>query len=456
MDRTDLHPYQRYAVDFIKDHEHCGLFLDMGLGKTVSALTAVSDMIDGFDILKVLVIAPKRVAEDTWTREALKWEHLKNLRISKVLGSADERRAALSKEADVYVINRENTVWLVKELKGRMPFDMLVIDELSSFKSAKAQRFKALKYVRSQFSRIVGLTGTPAPNGYMDLWSEMYLIDGGERLEKSIGRYRDKYFVPGRRNGMVIFDYRLIFKKDLEITKKISDICISMKAKDYITLPSRIDITTYVTLTEDEKRRYDKFEKDETLRLYDSTKTITAANAAALSTKLLQYANGAVYDDDRTVHEIHDRKLEALEELIEEANGKPVLVFYEFRHDASRIKRYLKNYEPHELTATRDIDEWNDGRTRVLLAHPASAGHGLNLQQGGSIVIWFGVTWSLEQYEQANARLYRQGQTRPVTVYHLVTEGTMDEDVMKAIAGKADTQRALMDSVKARIRNHTC
>lgn len=447
MNESDLHPYQRYVVDFIERHRFCGLFLDMGLGKTVSTLTAVKRMIYSFEVSKVLVIAPKRVAETTWTTEANKWEHLRCLKLSKVIGTEKERAEALGADADVYVINRENVCWLVRYLNGRMSFDMLVIDELSSFKSHTAQRFKALKSVRYQFSRIIGLTGTPAPNGYMDLWAELYLLDGGERLGKYITRYREEYFHPLISVGAVVYRYGLNAMSDIVISKKISDICVSMKAGDYLQLPKRIDNTINVILTKDEKRQYDRFEREEILKI--NGETITAANAAAVTNKLLQYANGAVYDETKNVHTIHDAKIEALEELVEAASGDPVLVFYSYRHDAARIMERLKKYDPVMLEGEKDISDWNEGKTKVLITHPASAGHGLNLQAGGHIIVWFGVTWSLELYQQANARLHRQGQTKPVMIYHLITKGTMDERVMKAIANKENGQNAMIDAVRA-------
>ena len=447
MNESDLHPYQRYAVDFIERHRFCGLFLDMGLGKTVSTLTAVKRMIYSFEVSKVLVIAPKRVAETTWTTEADKWEHLRCLKLSKVIGTEKERAEALGADADVYVINRENVCWLVRYLNGRMSFDMLVIDELSSFKSHTAQRFKALKSVRYQFSRIIGLTGTPAPNGYMDLWAELYLLDGGERLGKYITRYREEYFHPLISVGAVVYRYGLNAMSDIVISKKISDICVSMKAGDYLQLPKRIDNTINVILTKDEKRQYDRFEREEILKI--NGETITAANAAAVTNKLLQYANGAVYDGTKNVHTIHDAKIEALEELVEATSGDPVLVFYSYRHDAARIMERLKKYDPVMLEGEKDISDWNEGKTKVLITHPASAGHGLNLQAGGHIIVWFGVTWSLELYQQANARLHRQGQTKPVMIYHLITKGTMDERVMKAIANKENGQNAMIDAVRA-------
>lgn len=457
MNENNLHQYQKYSVNFIQSHPAAGLLLDMGLGKTVSTLTAINRlMFEDLEINKVLVIAPKRVAEDTWTKEAAKWDHLKHLRISRVLGTERRRKGALRADADIFVINRENVCWLIAQYRGALPFDMLVIDELSSFKSPKAQRFKALRMVRPQFSRVVGLTGTPAPNGLTDLWSQIYLLDQGERLGKTVTGYRQKYFRPGRRNGQVVFDYKLLDGSEEAIYRRISDICVSMKAEDYLELPPRMDHSVEVTLPSSVRVQYESFEKEEILKLLEHEKenTISAANAAALTNKLLQFSNGAIYDDDRAVHELHGVKLEALEEIVEAANGEPVLVFYSFRHDIGRIKRKLKDYRPRELVDGKDIDDWNAGKVQVLLAHPAGAGHGLNLQKGGNIIVWFGLTWSLELYQQANARLHRQGQTRPVQVYHLLSKGTMDEDVIKAISGKADKQEALMQAVKARINKY--
>lgn len=457
MNENNLHNYQRYSVDFIQTHPAAGLLLDMGLGKTVSTLTAINRlMYEDLEISKVLVIAPKRVAEDTWVKEVDKWDHLKHIRISRVLGTERQRKDALRADADIYVINRENVCWLVAYYHGTLPFDMLVIDELSSFKSPKAQRFKALRLVRPQFSRVVGLTGTPAPNGLIDIWSQIYLLDQGERLEKTITKYREKYFRPGRSNGQVVFDYKILDGSEKVIYQKISDICVSMKAEDYLELPPRLDHITEVSLSGDIREQYEDFEKTEVLRLLDQDEEspISAVNAAALSNKLLQFSNGAIYDADRNVHEIHDYKLEALEEIVEAANGEPVLIFYSFRHDIGRIKRKLKAYKPRELVDGKDIEDWNAGKIPVLLAHPAGAGHGLNLQKGGNIIVWYGLTWSLELYQQACARLHRQGQSKPVQIYHLLTKGTMDEDVMKAISGKADKQEALMQAVKARINKY--
>lgn len=457
MNENNLHHYQKYSVDFAVDHPYCALFLDMGCGKTVSTLTAINRlMFEDLEINKVLVIAPKRVAEDTWTKEAAKWDHLKHLRISRVLGTERQRKDALRADADIFVINRENVCWLIAQYRGTLPFDMLVIDELSSFKSPKAQRFKALRMVRPQFSRVVGLTGTPAPNGLTDLWSQIYLLDQGERLGKTVTGYRQKYFRPGRSNGQVVFDYKLLDGSEEAIYRRISDICVSMKAEDYLELPPRMDHSVEVTLPSPVRTQYESFEKEEILKLLEQEKenTISAANAAALTNKLLQFSNGAIYDGDRAVHELHEAKLDALEEIVEAVNGEPVLVFYSFRHDIGRIKRKLKDYRPRELVDAKDIDDWNAGNIQVFLAHPAGAGHGLNLQKGGNIIVWFGLTWSLELYQQANARLHRQGQTRPVQVYHLLASGTMDEDVIKAISGKADKQEALMQAVKARINKY--
>lgn len=454
MNENNLHEYQKAAVNHIIDHPAAGLFLDMGLGKTVSTLTAINRLMNVYmEVTKVLVIAPKRVAEDTWTTECGKWDHLKGLRISRVLGTEKKRKAALKEDADIYVINQENVVWLVAQLKGWWPFDMIVIDELSSFKSNTAARFKALRKVRPMSARVVGLTGTPAPNGLIDLWPQMYLLDMGERLEKTITAYRSKYFKPGRTNGQVVFDYKLNSGSEESIYSRISDICISMKARDYLDLPDLIEIPVEVSMSDRQMQQYEKFEEEQVLKLQDEG-DISAVNAAALSNKLLQYANGAVYDADRNIHELHEAKLDALEEIVEAANGSPVLVFYSFRHDVARIMKRLKAYRPKEIGGQEDIQAWNEGRIPVMLAHPASAGHGLNLQQGGHIMVWFGLPWSLELYQQANARLHRQGQSQPVRSYAIMTKGTMDADVKKALSGKTDRQDALMEAVKARIEKY--
>lgn len=447
-------PYQDYATKHIIENPGSGLFMDMGLGKTVATLTAINKlMYEDLEVDKVLVIAPKRVAEDTWTTETLKWDHLRHLRLSIVLGSEKQRKEALKQKADIYVINRENVAWLVGLYQNAFPFDMVVIDELSSFKSAKAIRFKSLRMVRPLVKRVVGLTGTPAPNSLIDLWPQLYLLDMGERLGKNITRYRETYFRPNRRNGHVVFDYKLLEGSQKAIYNKISDICISMKAKDYLQLPERITKDVHIYLSERDKSKYDEFERDQILAIEDADE-ISAVNAAALTNKLLQFANGAVYDVNKDWHSVHPAKLEALEETVEAATGQPVLIFYSYKHDLERIKKKLKAYKPRTLDNRDDIQAWNRGEIQVLLAHPASAGHGLNLQAGGNIIIWFGNTWSLELYQQANARLDRQGQTKPVVVYRFITVGTMDEDVIKAIERKTSGQDALMEAVKARIKKY--
>lgn len=455
MNESNLHEYQKHAVRHIIEHPYCGLLMEMGLGKSVSTLTAIRQLMDDYlEVSKVLVIAPKRVAETTWSDEIEKWEHLGGIRISKILGTAKQRASALKADADIYLINRENVVWLVAKLQGYWPFDMLVIDELSSFKSAKSARFKALRLVRPKISRVVGLTGTPAPNGLIDLWSQIYLLDLGERLGKTITGYRIKYFHPGRSNGQVVFDYKLNSGSEEAIYKQIGDICISMKAEDYLQLPDRIDRTVEIHFPEKVMEKYLEFEKQQVLAMEDTDGDISAVNAAALSNKLLQYANGAIYDSERNVHEIHAEKLEALEEIVEAANGQPVLVFFSFRHDVSRIMTTLKKYHPKEIAGPEDVASWNAGKISVLLAHPAGAGHGLNLQAGGHIIVWFGLPWSSELYLQANARLYRQGQGKPVIVHHLIAKGTMDEDVVRALTDKVNKQDALMQAVKARIEKY--
>lgn len=455
MDESNLHAYQNFAVNHIINNPFCGLFLDMGLGKTVSTLTAINRlMYERLEVEKVLVIAPKRVALDTWTTEANKWDHLKHLTLSVLVGTETQRKQGLKKQADIYVINRENISWLVSVLQGWWPFDMMVIDELSSFKSAKAVRFKALRTVRPQCNRVIGLTGTPTGNGLIDLWSEMYLIDMGERLGKTITGYRNMYFRPGRSNGQIVFDYKILDGAEKLITDKISDICISMKAEDYLQLPEQIDRIVDIHLSDVTQKKYDDFERDQILALEAEEGDISAVNAAALSNKLLQYANGAIYDSELNIHNIHDEKLEALEEILDSAAGHPVLVFYSFRHDMYRIQDKFKSYKPRQLDTRQDIKDWNDGKIQLLLAHPASAGHGLNLQSGGNIIVWFGLTWSLELYLQANARLHRQGQQKPVIVHHLIAKGTIDEDVMTAIQNKADKQEAIMGALKARIKKY--
>lgn len=468
MKETDLHRYQKACVEHIITHPFCGVFLDMGLGKTVSTLTAINYlMFDYLEINSVLVIAPKRVAESVWQEEAEKWDHLKHLSFSKIIGSAKQRiSAVMDTKADIYIISRDNVAWLCALYGGgKLPFDMVVIDELSSFKSYKSERFKALRGARPYLKRLVGLTGTPAPNGLIDLWPQIYLMDRGERLEKTISRYREKYFRPGQTNGHVVYSYDLMSDSEYLIHKKIEDICISMKANDYLEMPERTDNYIKLKMPEQIKKQYDDFEKNKVLDLFkpeqeyldnadkwvDKPVEINAVNAAALSNKLLQFANGAVYDENRKVFPIHDIKLEALKEIIEDANGQSVLVAWTFQFDRDRIMDYLKKYKPRELKTNKDIEDWNAGKIQVMLAHPASAGHGLNLQAGGNLIVWFGQTWSLELYQQFNARLYRQGQKNHVIINHLILQGTHDEDVIRALKSKDKKQNALMNSIKAKI-----
>lgn len=444
------HKYQQIAIDKIYETPKCGLFLDMGLGKTVITLTALEDMMyNRFEISRVLVIAPLRVAEDTWSRESEKWDHLKHLRISKILGTPAQRRLALAREADIYIINRENVVWLTNELSSAGNgwfFDAVVIDELSSFKSPKAQRFRALKKYITRSKRVIGLTGTPAPNGLIDLWSQIYLLDGGERLGRTVSGYRERYFDPDRRNQTTIFNYKIKSGAERAIMDKISDICISMRAEDWLTMPERIDSVRKVRLTDQQRRDYEKFERDQYVQFIEGE--VTAASAAALTNKLLQYSNGAVYLSNDDYAQTGDGKLDELEDLIEAANGKPVLCFYSFRHDLERIRRRFR--QAVKLETSADIEAWNKGEIPLLLAHPAGAGHGLNLQSGGSIIVWFGLTWSLELYQQANARLYRQGQEHSVIIHHLITENTVDERVYQSLQGKGEVQEDLLDSLKAK------
>ena len=440
------HNYQQFATDFILNQSICCLMLDMGLGKTVITLTALWQLtLDSFDVSRVLVIAPKRVAEDTWPKELAKWEHLTGLTSSLVLGSAAERKAALQRKAFLYIINRENVAWLVKN--HYWDFDMVVIDELSSFKSNKAERFKAMKKVRPMVTRIVGLTGTPAPNTLLDLWPQMYLMDMGQRLGRFIGGFRDRFFLPDKRNREIIYSYKPREGAEDAIYALISDICISMKAADYLDMPERIDNRIEVSMSPKERKLYDTFQKDMVLSIGDEE--LDAVNAAALSNKLLQMANGAVYGEDKKVIPIHDRKLDALEDLVEAANGKPLLVAYWYKHDLQRIKARFKYARC--IDTAKDIDDWNAGKIPLALIHPASAGHGLNLQDGGCTIVWFGLTWSLELYQQLNARLWRQGQKHTVVIHHIVTKGTHDEDVMRALENKDTRQSALIDAVRARI-----
>lgn len=446
------HSYQRYCINRVLTTPALGLLLDMGLGKTVITLTAVNDLkYNQFAVNKVLVIAPKKVAESTWAKEKEKWDHLKLLRISTVLGSQVKRIKALNTPADLYVINRENIPWLVDYYRNAWPFDMVIVDEFSSFKNHNAKRFKSLKWVRPHIKRIVGLTGTPAPNGLLDLWAQVFLLDGGERLGKTITGFREKYFEPDQRNRERVFTYAPKAGADEAIQRLIGDICVSMKAEDYLELPDITYNNIPVVLDSKAEKAYQKLETEMLLQVDEST--IDAGSAAVLTNKLLQLCNGAVYDENRNIVGIHDCKIERFMELVEELNGKPALVFYNFQHDKERIKKALSrtHLRVRELKTPQDETDWNNREIDILLAHPASAAYGLNLQQGGNHVIWFGLNWSLELYQQANKRLHRQGQTEKVIIHHLVVEGGVDEDVVKALEDKTSTQDRLMLALKARI-----
>ncbi len=451
--RYEPHDYQKYAIQYIETHPIAAVLLDMGLGKTSITLTALNDLLfDRFLIRKALVIAPLRVARDTWPDEIQKWEHLRSLNYSVAVGTEAERLAALKRQADIYIINRENVQWLVEESGIPFDFDMVVVDELSSFKNHQSKRFKALMKKRPGVGRIVGLTGTPTGNGLMDLWAEFKLLDMGQRLGRFIGQYRTRFFLPDKRNGQVVFSYKPLPGAEQEIYRLISDITISMKSTDHLQMPKLVSSAYTVCLSEAEMQRYVSLKQELILQLPGGE--ITAANAAALSGKLSQMANGAVYADDRAVIPVHDRKLDALEDIIESMGGKPLLVAYWFRHDLERIRERLHKLKiPFScLDATGSIHRWNAGEIPVALIHPASAGHGLNLQSGGSAIVWFGLTWSLELYQQTNARLWRQGQrAETVVVQHIITKGTIDERMMKVLSEKDTTQAALIDAVKAEL-----
>ena len=441
------HDYQQYATEYIKSHPVAAVLLDMGLGKTAISLTALLDLLfDSFEAHRILVIAPLRVARDTWPAEIEKWDHLNMLTYSVAVGTEKDRKAALMRDADIYIINRENVQWLVEQSGIPFTFDTVIVDELSSFKNHQSKRFKALMKVRPRIKRIVGLTGTPSANGLMDLWAEYKVLDMGQRLGRFIGMYRNNYFRPDKRNGQIIYSYKLLPGADKAIYKQISDITISMKATDHLKMPELVMNTHTVELSDDEREHYDELKQ--TLMLQLPEKEITVANAAALTGKLLQMANGAIYDDDGDHIHIHDRKLDALEDLIEGANGKPVLVAYWFKHDLERIK---SRFKVREIKSSSDIREWNAGKIPVAVIHPASAGHGLNLQTGGSTLIWFGLTWSLELYQQTNARLWRQGQQDTVVIHHIITDDTVDGRVLKALQSKEKIQDSLIAAVKAEL-----
>lgn len=440
------HNYQQFACDFILEHPVCCLMLDMGLGKTIITLTALWLLaLDCFDISKVLVIAPKRVATDTWPRELSKWEHLTGLTASLVVGNRQQREEALDRPAFLYIINRENVSWLVEN--HRWDFDTVVIDEMSSFKSNRTERFKAMKKVRPLVHRVIGLTGTPAPNSLLDLWPQMYLLDMGQRLGRFVTGYRERFFTPDKRNREIVYSYKPRDGAEDAIYSLISDICISMKAVDYLDMPERIDNRIEVEMSAKEKKIYDDFCRDMVVRIGDEE--LDAVNAGVLSGKLLQMANGAVYGDDHKVIPIHSRKLDALEDLVEAANGKPLLVAYWYKHDLTRIRERFP--EARCIDTSKDISDWNAGKVPLALIHPASAGHGLNLQEGGCTIVWYGLTWSLELYQQLNARLWRQGQKHTVVIHHIITKGTHDEDVMKALESKDMRQSNLIAAVRARI-----
>lgn len=442
------HDYQAYAIDYIESHPVAAVLLDMGLGKTVISLTAIADLLfDSFLAHRILVVAPLRVARDTWPAELEKWSHLQHLTFTVAVGSAKERRAALMTAADITIINRENLGWLIEDSGFSFDYDMVVIDELSSFKNHQSKRFRSLMKVRPKVKRIIGLTGTPSSNGLMDLWAEFRLLDMGKRLGRFITEYRNNYFSPDKRNGIIIYSYKPQPYAEELIYRQISDITISMKSTDHLQMPELISSQYEVKLSKEERHRYEELKKDLVLQLPDGE--VTAANAASLTGKLSQLANGAVYADTGDTIEFHDRKLDALEDILEAANGKPVLVAYWFKHDLERIKR---RFTVREIKESRDITDWNAGKIPVAVIHPASAGHGLNLQAGGSTLIWFGLTWSLELYQQTNARLWRQGQTSgTVVIEHIITKGTIDERILKALSQKELTQTALIDAVKANL-----
>lgn len=441
------HSYQEYAIRYIETHPISALLIDMGLGKTSITLTAIRNLLfDSFEVCKVLVIAPLRVAKNTWTDEIKKWEHLSTLTYSLIVGNENERLSALNEKADIYIINRENVDWLVNKSGYKFDFDMVVIDELSSFKNHQSKRFKSLMKVRPFVKRIVGLTGTPSSNGLMDLFAEFKILDMGKRLGYFIGQYRNTYFKPDKMNGPIVYSYKPLPNAENAIYEKISDITVSMKANEYLKMPELLTSNYVVELSNSEKNQYDEMKKSLVLEITDGE--ITASNAASLSNKLCQLSNGAIYDDEQNIVEIHDRKLEALEDIIESMNGKPLLIAYWYRHDLERIK---SRFSVRKIKTSEDISDWNDGKIPVALIHPASAGHGLNLQNGGSTLVWFGLTWSLELYQQTNARLYRQGQKNTVVIQHIITKGTIDEQILKALQKKNKTQADLIDAVRANL-----
>lgn len=450
--------YQKRGQKWILEHPYCALLMEMGLGKTIVTLTALQELIDECEISRVLVVAPKKVAETTWTTEANKWNHLKDMRVAKVMGTEKQRKIALAGKADIYVIGRDNFAWLVGLYAGQLPFDVLVIDELTSFKNSKSQRFKAMRIARAGVQRVIGLTGTPAPNGLIDLWGQMYCIDMGQRLGKSVTKYRETYFETHRWNNIVV---RCDVKKGCEevIRSRIADICLNMQARDYLQLPDLLIHNVPVELSSATMSAYNKFEREKVLEFkqeHDGEPTNILANSAAgLMNKLAQFANGAVYDEDRNIHEIHSEKVDKLAEIVEAANGNSVLVFYQFKHDIPRIAKKLKGYRVEVYEGEKQLLDWNAGKIDVLLAHPASTAYGLNMQQGGHYIVWFGTGWDLELFQQANARLHRQGQKHPVTVYKLIGTHTVDERASASLENKKVKQQSLLDSLNYLIRKHT-
>lgn len=460
--KEDLHGYQGFIAEHIIENTHCGIFAEMGMGKTAATLEAIHTLIYcDLEIDKVLLVAPKRVVEQVWDTEATKWEHLKKLTFSKVIGTPKKRLQALETPADIYLISRDNIAWLCGLYGGGyLPFDMLVIDEFSSFKNHKSRRFKALRKVQPSLKRVVGLTGTPAPNGLIDLWAQLWLLDRGVRLGRTITEYRSKYFKAGARKGDVIFNYKPNRDSDKLIHDRIKDICVSLKAKDHLTSKGVNHNPIVLKFDKKQKEAYENFERDQVLQIFsddilaDEEEFISATNAAALSNKLLQFTGGAVYDEDKNYHTVHKVKIDAAEELVESANGNPVLIAYNFKHELYRLQERLKKYKPRTLKTNQDKQDWDDGKIQVLLMHPASGGHGLNLQDGGHTMLWFGQNWSLELYEQLNKRLDRQGQEEPVIIHHFIMEGTIDEDVVASLTRKSSTQNDLMTAVKARINKY--
>jgi SNF2 family DNA or RNA helicase len=442
------HTYQTRLKDFIIENRYAFLTVDMGLGKTVTTLTAIQELLEDYvEISRVLVIAPKSVAENTWTSECAKWDHLAHLRVSVVMGDERRRIKALDTPADIYVINRDNVVWLTRHLGKRWTFDTVIIDESSSFKNPASHRFKALRKVRPQIRRLILLTGTPSPNGHMDLWSQMWLIDMGQRLGRTLGAYRTRYFRPGRSNGHVVYDWHLRPGAHEEISALMSDVTVSLKAEDWLEVPDLIESDIRIALSEKESKAYREFERDQIMSL--DGKDIEAVTAAALANKLLQFTGGAMYDTEHGWHVMSDAKLRALEDIIETAGDEPVLVFYQFRHELSRLLERFKPLHPVTFSGEPDIlRDWNTGRIRLMLCQPASVQYGLNMQAGGHIIVWYAPTWNLEQYQQANARLHRQGQERPVLCYRLICEGTIDERVISAVNGKHSAQESLLAMIR--------